>query len=185
MKAPAFRIACTAVLMLALAACQSMRVNSNQYPGTAFDAFSTWAWISADPMIVADGATAVSPLISRQIREAIETEMAAKGYRRVETAGDASFVLAFTVGSRDRIDAQSYPMPYRGPWLWEWRGSGTDIRVYQEGTLSIDIFDGKSRQPVWHGWATKAISDADRANPGPAIQKATQKILKRFPSRAG
>jgi hypothetical protein len=109
--------------------------------------------------------------------------LAAKHYRQVDAATGADFVVAFTVGTRDRLDAESYPVPYRGPWTWEWRGSEVDVRTYREGTLSIDIFDGASKQPVWHGWATKAITNTDMANPGPVIQRAVAKVLRDFPAQ--
>ena len=36
--------------------------------------------------------------------------------------------------------------------------------IYREGTLAIDFFDDESGHPSWHGWATKTITEADRAN---------------------
>jgi hypothetical protein len=58
-----------------------------------------------------------------------------------------------------------------------------DLRVYQEGTLAIDIFDGGTRQPVWHGRASKEIHGTDVEDPGPVIRAAVAAILKKFPSR--
>jgi hypothetical protein len=127
----------------------------------------------------------VSALTARRIREAIEAELAAKGYKAVAAPENANFVVAFTVGTRDRIDATSYPAPYRGPWLWGWYGSQTDLRVYQEGTLSIDIFDGATKQPVWHGRARKEVTSSDVSDPGPVIRKGVKAILAQFPSSAG
>lgn len=170
--------------LLLLAACATLSVSSDQYPQADFSGYRSYAWIAADPLIRPRGAQAdPGALTVRRIREAIEAELATKGYLAVESPASADFVVAFTVGMRDRIDAQSYPAPYRGPWFWSWYGEQTDLRVYREGTLSIDIFDGATRQPVWHGRARKEVTSADVADPGPVIRKATAAILRKFPSR--
>lgn len=172
-------------IALLLAACATMQTGSDQYPGAQFGAYATYAWIGDDPLIrPRDSQAPISALTVRTIREAVESGLSAKSYRKVDSAAEADFVVSFTVGARDRIDAESYPVPYRGPWLWHWTGRSVDVQVYREGTLSLDIFDGKSRQPVWHGWARKTITGADEADPGPAIRSAVGKILRRFPSRA-
>ncbi|HTQ36952.1 MAG TPA: DUF4136 domain-containing protein [Steroidobacteraceae bacterium] len=172
------------LLLLLLAACATMiSFSSQQYPQADFSGYRTFAWISGDPLIRPHGAREVSALTIRRIREDIESGLAAKGYRQVDESAGANFVVAFTVGTRDRLDAESYPVPYRGPWLWGWYGNETDLRVYREGTLSIDIFDGATHQPVWHGRARKEITSSDTSDPGPVIMRAVTGILNRFPSR--
>ena len=52
---------------------------------------------------------------------------------------------------------------------------------YTEGTLGVDIFDEKTRKPIWHGWVTKIITDGDRENPSPAIKKAVEALMRAFP----
>jgi hypothetical protein len=140
--------------------------------------------MSDDPMLrPRDGGSQVSALNIRRIQEAVETELSAKGYAQVDSPTNADFVVAFTVGARDRIDVESYPAPYRGPWWWGWYGREVDMRTYREGMLSIDIFDGASRQPVWHGRARKEITGGDVADPAPLIKRAVTAILREFPSR--
>lgn len=168
---------------LLLAGCSAMRVSSSQYPAADFTGYRTYAWIADDPQIrPQDTAPTISALTARRIREAVDAELAAKGYSAVAAPQLANFVVAYTVGTRDRIDARSYPAPYRGPWLWRGYGPGMDLRVYQEGTLAIDIFDGATRQPVWHGRASKEIYSSDVEDPGPVIRAAVAAILKKFPS---
>jgi hypothetical protein len=170
--------------LLLLAACATMQTGSDQYPRAELDGYSSYAWIGEDPLIRPQGEQMqISALTVRLIREAIEGELAAKGYRMVGVAADADFVVAFTVGARDRLSTESYPAPYRGPWSWGWEGRYLDVQTYREGTLSIDIFDGESRQPVWHGWARKTITSADTDDPGPVIKSAVARILREFPSR--
>jgi hypothetical protein len=173
-----------AALVALIAGCASMSVSTERHPQADFAAYRGYAWISADPLIRPPGEQPqVSALTVRFIREAIEKQLHARGYRQVEVPAPTDFVVAFTVGTRDRIDTQSYPVTYRGPWDWEGHASETGLRVFQEGTLSIDIFDGASHQPVWHGRASKVITSSDVADPGPVIDKAVAAILEKFPPR--
>jgi hypothetical protein len=182
MNIAAFLRAGFAAPLLLLAACSSLSVSSHKYPQADFSGYRSYAWIAVDPVIRPRGAQPeISALTVRSIREAIEAEFAARGYKAVAVPADADFVVAFTVGARDRIDAQSYPVPYRGPWEWGWYRNATELRVYREGTLAIDIFDGATRQPVWNGRARKEITSADESDPQPAIRKAVASILRKFP----
>lgn len=178
------RRSCMASVLLLLAACASLETGSDKYPRADLGAYATYAWIAEDPLIRPRGEQLqLSPLTVRRITEAIENRLQAKGYRKLNAPTDADFVVSFTVGSRERVDTESYPAPFRGPWLWGWEGRYVDVQVYREGTLSIDIFDGASRQPVWHGWARKTVTAADTADPGPVIDRAVARVLREFPSR--
>lgn len=169
---------------LMLAGCAAMSVSSQEYPQADFSGYRSYAWIAEDPLIRPQGTEPqISALTARRIREAIEAELLAKGYTSVAAPAEADFVVAYTVGTRDRIDATSYPVPYRGPWRWSWYATATDLRVYREGTLSIDIFDGATKQPVWHGRARKQVTGSDVSDPGPVIKRGVEAILKKFPSR--
>ena len=176
------RLGLLATVVLLVTACTTIPVGSDRYSGANFSAYRTYAWMNTDALIWPAGAPRdISALTVRRIREAIDSTLSKKGYSKVDSASQANFVVAFTVGTRDRLSAESYPLPYRGPWMWEWRGSDVELHTYLEGNLSIDIFDGATNQPVWHGWATKVITDADKANPGPVIDRAVARILLPFP----
>lgn len=171
------RAGVAAAALLMVVSCASMRVGSNRHPQADFSSYQDFAWMAEDPQ--AGAGAQISALTMRNIREAVEAELAARGYRQVE-AGNADFLVSFTVGRRDRTVTSTQTIPYRdqGPRDWSWLD--VDVQTYQEGTLSIDIFDGASRQPVWHGWARKTITDADEADPGPVIRRAVARILKKM-----
>ena len=175
------------VLLLAglLAGCAgTLPVRTDYDKQAEFSSFHTYAWISDDPMIIAAGGSPeISPLTRQRIMTAINSELQAKGYRMAANRDQADFVVAFTVGTRDRIDLNAYPLTYRGSWYWRHTFWDYDFRTqtYQEGMLSIDIFDQRTRKPVWHGYTHKRISGSDRDNPAPVIQKAVAAILEKFP----
>ena len=111
---------------------------------------------------------------------AAQAALIAKGFTFVEDRKDADFVVSFTMGARDKIRVNNYPVHYRGPTPWEWGApyhTEVDVRNYTEGTLAIDIFDVQARSPVWHGWAVRTISTADRRNPTPIINDVVANMV--------
>ena len=55
------------------------------------------------------------------------------------------------------------------------------ITGFQEATLLIDVYDGRSRELVWHGWATGERPKQGDANTPELVKQATLDILERFP----
>lgn len=151
-----------------------------------FAGYRSFHWLADDPLIGANGADAeVGALHRQRIITAIEHELTAKGFTRAATREQADFVVAFTVGARDRIDIDAFPYPYRGPWYWDsvYWGQWSNTRVYREGVLAVDIFDQQRHAPVWHGWVSKRISASDIENSEPVINAAVREIMLDFPPR--
>jgi hypothetical protein len=173
------------VFALTLAACAAtLRVDSDFDASVDFGHYRSFAWIREDPLIQSAANPArVSPLNQRRIQLAIESELLAKGFTLSGDRAAADFVVSYTVGSRDKIDVVSYPTPFvwNGRWGGAYYGHELDVRPYREGQLAIDVFDGATHQPVWHGSATKRISESDRQNAKAQIDAAVAAILARFP----
>jgi len=180
------RLAAIIICSGMLAACETISTGSHYDETTNFGAYQTFSWIDEVPYISYDSDDQVSPLTQSKIMQAIQAQLQQKGYSFVEDRGNADFVVAFTIGTRDEIRISSYPAGYRGSWGWHVHGSYYYVREYTEhsytkGSLGVDIFDGKSKKPVWHGWAEKTISDSDRKNPDPVIQEGVAKLFESFP----
>lgn len=184
-----------AILMAVLTSCATgFKATHDHDPGQDFSAYQTFAWISAHPMKVSATNRIPNPLLEPRIMTAIEDALAAKGFEKADEAKSADFVLSFTVGSREEIKVDSYPTmaggygAYRGyPGHWGWGGAyygygtETSVRQYTKGMLAVDIFDVKERKPVWHGVATKSISESDRQDAAGTIKAAVDAIVVGFP----
>lgn len=48
-------------------------------------------------------------------------------------------------------------------------------------SLGVDIFDNETGRPVWHGWAMKTVTEQDRQNRGPTIEKGIAQLFAAFP----
>ncbi len=179
-----FRSLTGALLLCALATgCESMTTATDHDSSFNFSGYHKFSWISHSPLVSKTPQT--SPLAEGRIENAVKTVLSQKGFQYVENPNDADFVLAFTIGSRQqvRVTSNPYAVGYgAGPYMWG-RPYYQDIDVHQftEGRLAIDIFDVKMKQPVWHGHATKSISNADQKNAEELINKAVAAILKTFP----
>jgi len=149
-----------------------------------FSGYQTYTWMGDNPLVLPDGRSPeVSALNLSRIVTAIENELARKGYDKAAAGGSADFAVAITVGTRERIDVNSYPLIYRDNWRWRSHYWDEEIRTstYEEGMLAIDIFDGGKRVPVWHGFTNKRITQSDMDDPTDAIREAVTAILARFP----
>jgi hypothetical protein len=173
-----------AVLSLLAASCAVLQADSDYYREADFSTLHRYAWMADSPLVQSQSARVdISPLTIRRIREAIERDLAAKGFELVAAREDADFGLSFTVGARDMITLDDYPAFYRGAWAWggTYYWPNVDIAMYTEGMLAIDVFDNATREPVWHGWARKAIVGADIKDPDATINAAVTAILADFP----
>jgi Domain of unknown function (DUF4136) len=124
-----------------------------------------------------------NPLVAIRAEEDITQELQRRGYTLAADPTSADFTVGFTIGSQERTDISSYPAAYAGPWLLggPYWGSNIDVRQYREGTLAIDVFDGHTHRPVWHGWAQKELTRKDLEQPPEPISKAVSSVLAKFP----
>jgi hypothetical protein len=152
-------------------------VSSDFDRSARFEGYHTYSWVQHTH----DGGR--NPLIVRFAMESIDAELGQKGYVLATDPSSADFEVDFTIGAHDRIDVNTYPARYRGPWGWGHRyyGDDIDVRQYREGTLAIDIFDGRTHQPIWTGRATKEITRADQARADGPIRVAAAAVLAQFP----
>lgn len=181
----------TALASLGLAACATgFKATYDSDPSHDFSGYQTFAWMSANPMIVGPTNRMPNPMLEPKIMAAIEDGLAAKGYSKVDDPESSDFVLSFTVGSREEIKVNSYPSTYasygyRGAWGWGGPYYGvateTQVRQYQKGMLALDVFDVKEHRPVFHAVAEKSITESDRKKMDETIQAAVDAVLAAFP----
>ena len=175
-------IAVIAMTVAAVASCSTLRVGSDSDHSASFGSYSAYSWRPREHRSNA------SALTVQRARDAVDSELSAKGFRQEEDPAKADFIVDFTIGSHDRVDIAAYPDPFVEPgqeWTGWWGGAywGDQLDVYQyrEGTLSIDIFDARTHRPVWHGWAKKELSPSDIASSTGPIHEAVKAILRSFP----
>jgi len=175
--------------VLFVGACATIRTGHHRDEANDFSRYQSFSWIADSPYVRGDSSTAatVDPLTQTKIQRAIRETLEGRGYRFTDDRNDADFVIAYTVGSRQDVSVDSYPIAFRGAWGWHVRGGfiyayDRDVHTYTRGTLGVDIFDEKTRQPVWHGWAEKTVTESDKADPTATIYAAVGKLFEGFPN---
>lgn len=135
---------------------------------------------------VARSPTLPEPLTPDQTRvvamvdETIRRELAKKGYREAP-AEAAELVLMSSFSFRDRIRVGSHACADYAPNVSRSSCQQSTITNFDEATLLIDVYDGRSRELVWHGWATGERPEAGDGDTPAVAKQATLDILERFP----
>ncbi|MBT3832982.1 MAG: DUF4136 domain-containing protein [Gammaproteobacteria bacterium] len=181
----------TLLLLVFLAGCAAPKPMVDFDPSHNFSEYRTFAFISDNPLMIAEGLPGVSPMLEGRIIQITENILSARGYTRVSDRKEANFTVGFTLGGRDKIQVTSYPESYRGNYgSWGWGGRGyygaqtytnTDVRQYTEGTLAVDLYDGSTRKPVWHARAVRKITTKMRENPGETLRAILGDMFAAFP----
>jgi hypothetical protein len=141
--------------------------------GTNFSAFHTYALKVGTPV--------GNPLIDNRIIDALKTELATKGLTLDEAKPDLFVTYHIAFDKQKDISAWSTGM---GPYGWHYGMGSTDVQVREIliGTLVIDMADAAKKEVVWRGVGTKEIdTTAKPEKRDKNIQKAVQKILKKYP----
>ncbi len=152
-----------------------------------FAAYETFSWIGEHPLVTAPRlAQATNPFLEGRIQDAVSAELRARGYRFEAIGNEVDFVVSFSVAARHEMSVESYPSAYRGRWRWggAYLGDSVSVESTTEGMLSIDVFDGKTKSPVWHGRAQKNLTSADEKLRSSIITDAVAEVLKDFPPTA-
>jgi hypothetical protein len=141
------------------------KITSDVLPGVNFGAYKTFGWVDARPPAGLD------PVAFARVMQDVEGALAAKGYAK---ANPADLGLLLSIGAQDKTQVNT----------WGYFGRQLDVYQYTEGTLSLDAFDAKTKQPVWHGQANATIQRNKPPNPV-KVDDAISKLMAKFPARNG
>ena len=159
-----FVVACAFALAVPAASFAGPNIQTQAAPGANFSAYKTYSWVQAN---VPSGG---NPIMYQQIMADIDSALASKGYSKAASNGDMSLIL--TLGAREKTDVTQ----------WGRFGMQTSVWQYTQGQLSVDAFDSKTQQAVWHGQASETINP-DKPNPA-KVDQAIQKLMAAFPATA-
>jgi hypothetical protein len=148
--------------------CSGISVETDYDRAADFASLKTYRWIEHERDDT-DNPLMRDPLIRSHVRTSIDTTLAAKGYRLIES-GRPDFLVAYYFTARNRVDVTyGYWYPY------------PDVYRYKEGTLIIDIVDPEKKQLIWRGWATGVLHGREYAYE--EIRDSVYYMMKRFPPK--
>jgi len=174
------------LLAAAMALGQDVRYNFDK--STDFHRFKTYKWV-----ILKDAPTA-NDLVAKQIKEAVDKELAAKGLTKIDDDSADLFVgYQAGVGQQKQFTSFSSDWGYGGGWYrggWYGPGGGMSTTAGSTSTiyvgqLAVDIYDSANHDLVWRGVASKTLDP--KAKPEKQqknLAKAVTKLLKNYPPTA-
>lgn len=114
------------------------------------------------------------------VDETIRRELARKGY--LEAPADAAeLVLMSSFAFSERIRVGSHACADYAPNVSRSSCQQATVSSFEAATLLIDVYDGQSRELVWHGWATGERPEQGDGDTPELAKRAALDILERFP----
>ena len=171
---PIVRTAVSTVLFLvALGTALAQQVKTDFDHQANFSQYKTYSWQEIKP---------ANSLWDARIQRALDAQLAAKGWTKLESGGDVA-VVAIATSHTERTLQTFYDGMGGG---WRWRGFGgmgeatTTEQDYKEGTLVVDMYDAKTKQLIWRGRSEDTVSNNAQKNEQ-NLDKGVAKMFKKFP----
>jgi len=181
------RLALLVPAALLLLGCVPYTVKHDYDPGANFRAYRT---LEGDPA----GRRAKgqpqggSAILDRRVQAAVIQQLKAQGF--VEAAGaEPDFLVTYYPIYKDRRTRTTTQVGVGGGWRGRRFGYGvgtrfSEVRHYKEGTLVVEIVDGKRNELVWQSAAVGALSNlGDPEEAQEQVAKAVADMLAKFPPR--
>lgn len=162
------------IILMTCGAALAQDVSYNYAQGTDFSKFKTYKWVTIA------GTEGLNQLLDQQIKESIDSHLAAKGFIKTD-ADAADLYVGYQVSMSHQQQWNAYGMGGMG-----WRMGGgmatATSSTIQIGTLGFDVYDQSGKQLIWRGSATKTLNppkDPDKKQKN--LDSAVAKLLKDFP----
>lgn len=171
-----------AAALLAACAAPTPTIRSQTEPGTNFSAYQTFGFFDELPGQQAP----YESFVDKHIKDAIATEMQARGYRR-EVNGQ--LLINYHRQRTDKVKVTQTTAPTgfygyrRGFYTWGGAAVTTDVQNYREGTLIIDVVDGAAKKLLWESVAVGRVTEDMLENPEAVIDSAVKQMFLEFPGR--
>lgn len=163
---------------------QDVRYNFDK--NADFSKYKTYKWVPIK------NAQKLNDLVEKQIREALDTELATKGLTKVES-DDANLYMGYqtAVGTEKEFTSYNTGWGYGPGWYYGgWYGPhgmtssttyGSTSTIYT-GQLDLDMYDSAAKDLVWRGTVSKTIDpNAKPEKQQKNLAKAVKKLLKNYP----
>ena len=161
-------------------------VSTNYIPGTDFSKFHTYKWVDEVQGVPAVGGHP-DQILDTQVKQAIDSQMAAKGFTKVVDGGKADLLLGYQLALDREKQINGFGDRWGGPGGWGPWGGGlgsfsASTSTINVGTFVIGMYDPAVKKLVWIGGAQHAIEPSKKPEKNQErLNKGAQKLLKEFP----
>jgi hypothetical protein len=166
------------LILLAALSVNAQKVSVGADPGVDLTRYKTYAWTKQPP--------STNPIINQIVISSVDTELAAKGLKKVETDPELTVVVFGSTESDVHVTNPSWAPSLNS--IATGVVVGSQGWIVTKGTLVVDISDTKTNNNVWRGTATETLDRgptgdkaSDAKNVEKPIRKAVKKMFKQFP----
>ena len=175
-----------ALLLCGAASAFAQDVRFNYDKSANFAGFKTYKWVAVK------GAQQLADLPDRQVKAAVDAELAKKGLTKSES-DTADLYIGYQAAVNTEKEYTSFdsgwgygPGWYGGGWYGGGGGitTGSTSTIYV-GQLALDMYASQAKALVWRGVASKTLDE--KAKPDKQqknLEKAVAKVLKNYPPQA-
>jgi hypothetical protein len=186
-----FRIVALLITFGLMTACaSSTKIQSDYDRSVDFSQYKTYGYYN--PMGIEN--PNYSSLLGQMFRDAIDTQMLARGYVKSSNP-DLLFNVSARLEDKTRVTTTTDPMMYGGgyygyrggmysPWGGYGYGTTTHVSQYTEGTVNIDMVDPKLKRMLWEGVAIGRVKDKND-NLRQDVMNGVAEMFEGYPFRAG
>jgi hypothetical protein len=184
-------------LVLALFACSSayaQDVRTNYMPGTDFSKYHNYAWVDEVQGVPWVGGRP-DQILDAQVKQAIDSQMSAKGFTKVVEASKADLLLGYQLKIEQEKQVNGFGdslggwggLGGWGPWGGNSFGSfSAATSTNYMGMWVVGMYDPAVKKLVWIGAAQHAIEPSKKQEKNvERLNKGAQKLLKNFPPGPG
>jgi len=176
-------------LILALVMCSltyGQDVRTNYLPGTDFAKYHTYAWVD-EVKGVPDVGGHPDEILDAQVKQAVDSQMAAKGFTKVGDGGKADLVLGYQLAIDREKQINGFADGWGGwggwgPWGGGLNSFSATTSTINIGTFVLGMYDPAAKKLIWIGAAQHAIEPSKKQEKNQErLNKGAQKLLKDFP----
>jgi hypothetical protein len=166
----------SAALVAGLVACSSMKVQTDADPQANLTAYKRFSFARVEG---AEAAQKLDGLMAKRVEDAITAELTKKGLVLDSSGANADVFVVYHAGKEDKVEVYNNAGYSYGRWGGAYYGGGTSVSQYTEGSLTVDLYDGKRKEMVWRGTASDTVNNRDDA--ARKIPVVVAKMFEKFP----
>lgn len=173
---------CFGLMLGMLASAQDVR--TNYMPGTDFSKYHTFAWVDEVKGVPRVGGRP-DQILDAQVKQAIDSQMAAKGLTKVVERDKADLLLGYQLAMDGEKEINGFANGW-GPWGGGLNSFSATTSTINIGTFVLGMYDPSAKRLIWIGTAQHAIEPSKKQEKNQErLNKGAQKLLKDFPPGRG
>lgn len=162
----------------ALAGCTSLTVKSDVNSSLITQVHcNTYAWAGSFRGNSPLRNTIANPVNENRLRSAIAAHL--HGGTVLDNGASADCLVGYGIGATSVVDPGYYGYGWGDPYGWGWGWPGP--YMYSEGIIAVDVYDAKSRQPLWHASVDQSLRNASGPEAQKRIDAAVAAIFTKYP----